>query len=91
MEKIVLIAKSLIKVSGKLPHYVFLIKLYKVSAVDTIEKVEDVKIVDWEVVRSLCYRDEGDLSVLPDYLVLIIDKVHESIVATTIGIKPLLK
>lgn len=46
MEKIVLIAKSLIKVSGKLPHYDFLIKLYKVSAVDTIEKVEDVKIVD---------------------------------------------
>lgn len=49
------------------------------SVVDTIEKVENVKIVDWEVVRSLCYRDEGDLSVLPDYLVLIIDKVQKSI------------
>lgn len=80
MEKIVLKAKSLIKVSGKLPHYDFSMNFYKVSAVDTIEKVEDVKIVDWEVVRSLCYRDEGDLSVLPDYLVLIIDKVHESII-----------
>lgn len=75
-----LIAKLFIKVSGKLPHYEFSIKLYKVSAVDANEKVEDVKIVDWEVVRSLCYRDEGDLSVLPDYLVLIIDKVHESII-----------
>lgn len=50
------------------------------SVVDTIEKVENVKIVDWEDVRSLCYRDEGDLSVLPDYLVLIIDKVQKSII-----------
>lgn len=50
------------------------------SVVDTIEKVENVKIVDWEVVRSLCYRDEDDLSVLPDYLVLIIDKVQKSII-----------
>lgn len=50
------------------------------SVVDTIEKVENVKIVDWEVVRSLCYRYEGDLSVLPDYLVLIIDKVQKSII-----------
>lgn len=50
------------------------------SVVDTIEKVENVKNVDWEVVRSLCYRDEGDLSVLPDYLVLIIDKVQKSII-----------
>lgn len=45
------------------------------SVVDIIEKVENVKIVDWEVVRLLCYRDEGDLLVLLDYLVLIIDKV----------------
>lgn len=50
------------------------------SVVNTIEKVENVKIVDWEVVRSLCYRDEGDRSVLPDYLVLIIDKVQKSII-----------
>lgn len=50
------------------------------SVVDTIEKVEDVKIVDWEVVMSLCYRDDSDLSVLPDYLVLIIDKVQKSII-----------
>lgn len=50
------------------------------SVVDTIEKVENVKIVDWEVVRSLCYRDDSDLSVLPDYLVLIIDKVQKSII-----------
>lgn len=50
------------------------------SVVDTIEKVENVKIVDWEVVMSLCYRDDSDLSVLPDYLVLIIDKVQKSII-----------
>lgn len=46
MEKIVFIVKLLIKVLGKLFYYDFLIKFYKVSVVDIIKKVEDVKIVD---------------------------------------------
>lgn len=49
--------------------------------VATIERVEDVDVenADTEVVRSVCYRDEGDPSALPDHLEQIIDKVHESI------------
>lgn len=86
-KKNVLVAKSLVKVSGESVPLRFLnfscesLKLYKGSVVATIERVEDVDVenADTEVVRSVCYRDEGDPSALPDHLEQIIDKVHESI------------
>lgn len=86
-KKNVLVAKSLVKVSGENIPLRFLnfssesLKLYKGSVVATIERVEDldVEVAETEVVRSVCYRDEGDPSALPDYLEQIIDKVHESL------------
>lgn len=48
--------------------------------------VEDVKIK-----KKVCQRDKGDLSVLPDYLILVIDKVHESIIVQEKQLADILK
>lgn len=75
-KKNVFVVKLLVKVLGENVLLWFLnfscesLKFYKGSVVVIIERVEDVDVenVDIEVVRLVCYRDEGDFLVLLDYL-----------------------
>lgn len=75
-KKNVFVVKLLVKVLGESVLLWFLnfscesLKFYKGSVVVIIERVEDVDVenVDIEVVRLVCYRDEGDFLVLLDYL-----------------------
>lgn len=75
-KKNVFVVKLLVKVLGESVLLWFLnfscesLKFYKGSVVVIIERVEDVDVenIDIEVVRLVCYRDEGDFLVLLDYL-----------------------
>lgn len=75
-KKNVFVVKLLVKVLGENVLLWFLnfscesLKFYKGSVVVIIERVEDVDVenIDIEVVRLVCYRDEGDFLVLLDYL-----------------------